>query len=78
MARRDDLTGKKALFGNKRSHSLQSSRRRWNLNLQKVKIWGNNGEIIQVTVSARTLKMLKKYNKVVRINYNALQQQKNA
>lgn len=73
MGRRDDITGKKALFGNKRSHSMQSSRRRWNLNLQKVKIWGNNGEIIQVNVSARTLKMLKKHNKIVRINYNSTQ-----
>lgn len=73
MGKRDQITGKKALFGNKRSHSLQSSRRRWNLNLQKVKVWGNNGEIIQLTVSARTLKMLKKHNKIVRINYEALQ-----
>lgn len=76
MAKRDDITGKRGLFGNKRSHSLQSSRRRWNLNLQKVKIWGNNGEIIQVNVSARTLKMLKKHNKIVRINYHQTSQGK--
>ncbi|EGZ30905.1 50S ribosomal protein L28 [Malacoplasma iowae] len=72
MAKRDQLTEKGPLTGNKRSHALNQTKRKWNLNLQRVKIWGNNGEIIEVKVSARTLKMLKKHNKVVRINYHAL------
>ncbi|WPL36459.1 50S ribosomal protein L28 [Malacoplasma iowae] len=72
MAKRDQLTGKGPLTGNKRSHALNQTKRKWNPNLQRVKIWGNNGEIIEVKVSARTLKMLKKHNKVVRINYHAL------
>lgn len=70
MSRIDQITGKKAMFGNKRSHSLQANRRRWNLNLQTVKIWDNDGNIKKVNVSARTLKKLKKHNKIVRINYN--------
>ena len=72
MAKRDQITGKGPLTGNKRSHALNQTRRKWNLNLQRVKIWGNNGEIIEVKVSGRTLKMLKKHNKVVRINYHEL------
>lgn len=69
MGKKDDITQKKALFGNKRSHSLHATRRVWNLNLQTVKIWDKNGNIIKVNVSARTLKTLKKNNKVVKIHY---------
>ncbi len=66
MARKDQLTGKGALSGNKRSHAMNHSKRRWNLNLQTVKMIDANGNIISVKVSARTLKTLKKHNKVVK------------
>lgn len=66
MARKDQLTGKGALSGNKRSHAMNHSKRRWNLNLQTVKMIDANGSIISVKVSARTLKTLKKHNKVVK------------
>ncbi len=65
MSRKDQLTGKAALFGNKRSHAMNHSRRRWDLNLQTVKIRDAKGNIISVKVSARTLKTLKKQNRVV-------------
>ncbi|MDY4972948.1 MAG: 50S ribosomal protein L28, partial [Erysipelotrichaceae bacterium] len=32
------VTGKKALSGNRRSHSLRATRRKWNVNLQKVRV----------------------------------------
>ncbi|CBL50768.1 50S ribosomal protein L28 [Lactobacillus crispatus ST1] len=35
---KDYVTGKKTTFGNKRSHSLNSTRRAWKPNLQKVRI----------------------------------------
>lgn len=35
MARVCELSGKGPLSGNKRSHSLRSTRRKWNVNLQK-------------------------------------------
>ena len=36
MARQDQMTLKKAMSGNYRSHALNSTRRKFNLNLQKV------------------------------------------
>lgn len=65
MARRDVITNKGPLSGNTRSHALNHSKRKWNLNLQNVKIYDDNGNIIKVKVSARTLKTLKKHNKIV-------------
>ncbi|MDE5553170.1 MAG: 50S ribosomal protein L28 [Malacoplasma sp.] len=73
MSRRDDITKKGPLSGNTRSHALNHSRRTWNLNLQKVKIWDENNNIVEVKVSARTLKTLKKNNKVVKIDYSKSQ-----
>ena len=38
---KDFVTGKKTTFGNTRSHALNSSRRSWKPNLQKVRILVN-------------------------------------
>ncbi|MGL4617273.1 MAG: 50S ribosomal protein L28 [Mycoplasmoidaceae bacterium] len=65
MSRKDQLTGKGPLSGNKRSHAMNHSKRRWNLNLQNVKIMDCNNKPITVKVSARTLKTLKKQNRIV-------------
>ncbi|MEF9985180.1 MAG: 50S ribosomal protein L28 [Malacoplasma sp.] len=65
MARRDEITNKGPLSGNTRSHALNHSKRKWNLNLQKVKMYDENHNIVKVKVSARTLKGLKKHNKIV-------------
>lgn len=64
MSRKDQLTGKGPLFGNKRSHAMNHSRRVWNVNLQKVTIKNNDGSTATVRVSARTLKTLKKNNMI--------------
>ncbi|MDE5842014.1 MAG: 50S ribosomal protein L28 [Malacoplasma sp.] len=69
MAKIDQITKKKAMTGNTRSHAMNHSRRTWDLNLQKVKIYDKNNRIIEVKVSARTLKTLKKNNKVVKMDY---------
>ena len=50
---KDFMTGKRTRFGNKRSHALNSSRRTWKPNLQKVTILVN-GKPKKVYVSART------------------------
>ncbi len=55
MARKCAITGKKASFGNSRSHAMNSSRRSWGANLQKVRIL-INGKPKRVYVSARALK----------------------
>ena len=52
---KDYFTGKHTSFGNNRSHALNSSRRSWKPNLQKVRILVN-GKKKRVWVSARTLK----------------------
>ena len=55
MSRIDILTGKRANVGNSRSHSNIATKRKQQVNLQRVKIGG-----VRVRVSARTLRTLKK------------------
>jgi len=52
---KDFINGKRTRFGNKRSHALNSSRRTWKPNLQKVRILVD-GKPKKVWISARTLK----------------------
>ena len=58
MSRVCAVTGKKPLSGNKRSHSLLATRRKWNVNLQKVSVVVN-GKPQKLRISARALKTLK-------------------
>ncbi|MDR2567901.1 MAG: 50S ribosomal protein L28 [Mycoplasmataceae bacterium] len=63
MSKKDELTGKKSLMGNTRSHAMNHSRRAWQLNLQTAKI--KNGKSTKtVKVTAKTMKTLKKQNKL--------------
>ena len=50
------VTGKGTISGNKRSHALNATRRKWKVNLQTVKIVDENGNVKKVKVSARALK----------------------
>lgn len=59
MSRVCAVTGKKALYGNNRSHSLAATRRRQGVNLQKVKV-EVDGKVQTVRISARALRTLKK------------------
>ena len=52
------VTGKKALYGNRRSHSLRATRRKWNVNLQKATILVD-GKPKRVKISARAQKTLR-------------------
>ncbi|MGB4984604.1 MAG: 50S ribosomal protein L28 [Erysipelotrichaceae bacterium] len=52
------ISGKGAMSGNKRSHSLRASRRKWNVNLQKVRVMVD-GKPVRIRISARELKKLK-------------------
>ncbi len=58
MSRVCAVSGKKALSGNRRSHSLRATRRKWNVNLHKVHMIVD-GKPQTVKVSARALKTLK-------------------
>ncbi|GGI41717.1 MULTISPECIES: 50S ribosomal protein L28 [Mammaliicoccus] len=55
MAKECFVTGRKARTGNNRSHALNANKRRWNANLQKVRILVD-GKPKRVWVSARALK----------------------
>lgn len=55
MARECYITGRKTGSGNKRSHAMNSNRRKWKANLQKVRIMVD-GKPKKVYVSARALK----------------------
>ena len=59
MSRVCELSGRGPLSGNKRSHSLRATRRKWNVNLQKKTIVVN-GKKVRVKVSARALRSLNK------------------
>ena len=59
MARTCQLSGKKPLSGNKRSHALNTTKRKWNVNLQKATILVD-GKPTKVVASARSLKTLRK------------------
>lgn len=55
MSRKCVITGRKTGTGNKRSHALNSAKRTWGANLQKVRIMVD-GKPKRVWVSARALK----------------------
>jgi large subunit ribosomal protein L28 len=56
MAKVCHSCGKRPAFGNSRSHSMVATRRRFNPNLQKVRIQDEAGRISRVYVCARCLK----------------------
>ena len=58
MSRVCQISGKKPMSGNRRSHSLRATRRKWNVNLQKVHVVVD-GKPQTIKVSARALKTLK-------------------
>ena len=59
MSRRCQVSGRGPMSGNTRSHALNSSRRRWNVNLQKATILVY-GKPTKVKISARELRTLRK------------------
>ena len=62
MSRVCQITGKGPLTGNKRSHSLRATRRRWNVNLRTYKV-EIDGKVYKVRMSARAYKTLNKSEK---------------
>ena len=61
MSRVCELTGKKPCSGNKVSHSLRRTRRRWLPNLVEQKFFlESEGRWVRMRVSARALRTIKK------------------
>lgn len=55
MSRRCYITGKKPHFANQRSHSMRASKRKWGVNVQKVRILVD-GKPKRVYVSTKAIK----------------------
>ena len=64
MPGKDQYTKKTPLFGNNRSHALNRTNRKFNLNLQKVMIKENN-QVKTLRVTVKTMRTLKKQGKLV-------------
>jgi large subunit ribosomal protein L28 len=61
MPGRRKVTGKKPMFGNKRSHSLRATRRKWEPNLQMKRIWVPElDKFVRVKISAGELRTIDK------------------
>ncbi|MGZ9755914.1 50S ribosomal protein L28 [Mycoplasma sp. 394] len=58
MSRRCQISGVGPMVGNTRSHAMNASKRKFNVNLQKVRVT-IGGQKMQLRVSAKTLKTLK-------------------
>ncbi|HBD06087.1 MAG TPA: 50S ribosomal protein L28 [Firmicutes bacterium] len=57
MSRKCVITGKGPVSGNNRSHSLRATRRRWNVNLQKVDLVVDGKRVKRISTKAlRTLR----------------------
>ncbi|MDO8167973.1 50S ribosomal protein L28 [Candidatus Phytoplasma melaleucae] len=52
------FTNKSILFGNRRSHAMNATKRIWKPNLQKIRFIDEKGKIKKVLVSVRALKKL--------------------
>ena len=62
MSRICPITGKRPISGNKRSHSLRATRRRWDVNLHTYRIV-IDGQECKVRMSARAYRTLNKSTK---------------
>lgn len=59
MARKCEVSGKGPMSGNSRSHALNATKRKWNVNLQKATILVD-GKPTKVRISAKELRTLRK------------------
>lgn len=59
MSRVCQLTGKRSMSGNARSHSLRATRRRWNVNLHTYTV-EIDGKKYKIKMSARAYRTLHK------------------
>lgn len=64
MARKDLIAQRGPLSGNNRSHALNATKRKFNLNLQQVVLNTAKGQKIRIKVSAKTKKTLRKWGEI--------------
>ena len=56
MSRKCEVCGKGQVSGNMVSHAMRHTRRKWNANIQKVKIVDENGVVRRANVCTRCLR----------------------
>ena len=64
MSRKDQLTNRGQMSGKSRSFAMNTSRRTWKINLQPANIKTGKNTSKRVMVSTKTLKTLKRDNKL--------------
>ncbi|NJO82488.1 MAG: 50S ribosomal protein L28 [Blastochloris sp.] len=52
--------GKKPMFGNKRSFSMRASRRKFNPNIQRIRVQNESGAFVQKSLCTKCIKALAK------------------
>jgi large subunit ribosomal protein L28 len=61
MAKVCAVSGRGPMSGNKRSHANNKSRRKWEVNLQRKKIWvASEGRFVRMRISMRSLRTIGK------------------
>jgi len=63
MARRCDITGKRAQVGNNVSHANNKTKRKFGVNLRKVRVVLPDGTTKRIKVAASTLRTMRKISK---------------
>lgn len=62
MSKICQITKKKPIFGNNRSHAMNATKRKFCLNLQYHKFWiPKEKKFIKIRISAKGLRMINKY-----------------
>lgn len=56
MSKICEICGKKPIFGNNVSHAHNKTKRRWNPNIQKVRVKTSDGKVRRIKVCASCLK----------------------
>ncbi|WP_341513397.1 50S ribosomal protein L28 [Mesomycoplasma ovipneumoniae] len=64
MARKDSISQRGPMSGNNRSHALNATKRKFNLNLQQIVLKTASGQKVRIKVSAKTKKTLQKWGKI--------------
>ncbi|CAL4318322.1 50S ribosomal protein L28 [Buchnera aphidicola] len=61
MSRKCQITGKKNLSGNKKSHALNSTKRKFNINLKNHKFWiSKKKKFIKLKLSTKAIRIINK------------------
>ncbi|MGP1560984.1 MAG: 50S ribosomal protein L28 [Helicobacteraceae bacterium] len=63
MAKRCDLTGKQAQIGNKVSHSNNKTKKKFGVNIRKIRVKLEDGSSMRIKVAASTLRTMRKASK---------------